>query len=92
MHLHDHTNTHTGARPYKCKECDYAARDSGTLRKHKISAHSACGIRRKKRKEHRFFTELEKQCQIKFDLEKEREVNIDFKCIGSTGSNARIDG
>lgn len=29
-------NQHTGARPYKCKSCDFAASDSSSLYKHRI--------------------------------------------------------
>ncbi len=87
-----HERMHTGEKPYKCLEplCEFETTQSSHLIKHKHSIHSDEGMKRQKKKEQRFFKTLETNHAYKFEM-KEREHVIDFKCMDSALTCARLD-
>lgn len=83
---------HLFLKPFACDQCESKFSKKDHLIVHKRAIHSKTGQKRRKIKEQRFFRELQKEHNIQFNIETEREVMIDFKCVGQGGNLARLDG
>ena len=77
---------HTFEKKYKCSICNWSSAFSGALSDHLKNRHTDKGIIFQKRKEERVLLFLNEN-NISF----EREKLIQFNCLDSSGSRARID-
>lgn len=89
-----HIRTHSGIKPHICNYtlCGAKFTRSNSLKAHIRAFHTETGRKRQKRQEERFFRSLKQQYKIDFNIETEREVEIDFKCAIQNGTYARLDG